>query len=142
MRWTRKKKVFLIVVGVVLLVLAADYCRVQISLSRIVDRVTPGASLEAIEAKVGRATDQGYWSGSHGSGVTLTYRRPYVWEHVPASLPTEVGFSPFRMTFSDAWYMDHSPEITIAFDRQGRLAEVRKRGFASKSSQVMKSSRH
>ena len=74
--------------------------------------------------------------------MTLMYRRPHLWEHVPASLPTEISFSPFYVTFSDGWCADNSPGVEIVFDEKGRLAEVRKRGFASSSSRVMKLQLH
>ena len=152
MKWTRKNKVLLVVATVVLVPVpfVVEFCRVQISLSRIVDRVTLGATVDATEARVGKATYHGSWSQygpeRESSGVTLVYQRPYVWEyvldHVLASLPTDISFSPFYIEFSGAWCVDNSPEVTILFDEQGRLAEVCKSNFASKSSTVMKSSRH
>ena len=142
MKWTRKKKVVLIAVIVPLLLFGADFCRVQISLSRIIGRAELGMPLATAETEIGKATSRGSWWGSYGSGTTLVYRRPYVWEHVLASLPTRIDFRPFRVEFSDGWYVENSPRIAIDFDEQGRLAEVQKRGFASNSSRVVKSSRH
>jgi len=98
--------------------------------------------VNATEAVLGNPSGRGSRSGSYGSGVSLYYRRPYLWEHVVAALPTDIRFRPFRVTFSDGWYVDKSPEIELSFDERGLLAQVCKRGLASKSSKVVKSSWH
>lgn len=142
MKWTRKRKMLSVVAIVALLLFGADFCRVQISLTRIIDRAKLGDNIDTTETKLGKATSRGSWSGSYGSGMILVYRRPYIWDHVLASLPTKISFSPFYVEFSDSWYAENSPKISMEYDEQGRLAEVCKRGFASKSSIVMKSLRH
>jgi len=140
MKWTRKNKALLAVATIVLLFLV-DFCRIQISLSNIIARAKLGATVDAIEADVGKATDRGSWSGDDGSGVTLSYRRPYVLEHLLITVPTKISLSPFYIVYTEGSYMENSPTVRLDFDERGRLASVGKRGFASRTTRVVKSSR-
>jgi len=139
-----RRKTLLAGAAVLLLLFLGDFCRVQVSLSRTVASATLGQSVQQTKVILGEPTQQNLSRGRHGSGGFLVYKCPYVWEpllalayhHVLLRIGDWGAYPSGRIR----WYLDDLPAVYIDYDEAGKLIEVHKRQFSSKSWELMKSS--
>lgn len=131
-------------IGIPLVLLLYDFCRVQVALHVCVSRATLGETVQQTMRRLGEPDSRGEWSGSYGTGVFLSYRRPYAWEHIfavgRALLNIRDPLPGVYVWDTDSWYRHNSSMVSIYFSDAEELVEVTKRGFARNARRVVKSS--
>jgi len=141
-----RKRIAVIVALLLGVILVGDGIRVSCRMSSLVARADLGASRDILAERLGEPDSTGDWSGSYGEGVMTTYHVPYIWEpplaimHVLLSIRRHGGG--WSSSVIGNWYVEYSPSVELTFAKDGTLAEVCTRPFASTTSRVRKSTFH
>lgn len=125
----RTGKIVGAVVASLVMLLIADYCRVQIGLAEMARQVRVGDTMGSVERKLGHADIDQYISFAHEDGVAavqeanlLVYCRLYAWQYPLRYLPIGRGPGiehatglPARIPRGHMWVIEHAPRISVQF---------------------------
>ena len=114
----RRTKGYIVGLGILaalLLIIAADYCRVQIAMAQIASTVKVGEPVASIEAKLGTAPRGSYRTTEPNESGSKTYFRLYAWQYPLKYLP--IGSRPYpSLPPGYMWTIEHAPSVTFHYE--------------------------